>query len=62
MGDFDSDICEKCKYRITADDGVQICNNEDSEYYGCATSSRDCCKDFEERRERIFGDEWRRIR
>lgn len=50
---FDDEICGKCKFHRTADDGTWICNNEDSECFGCATEYRDCCMDFEDRHERI---------
>lgn len=45
---FDNQLCGKCKYHKIADDGVMICNNEDSGWFGCATGYRDCCADFEE--------------
>ena len=56
---FEKDICKKCKHHKLADDGVWICNNEDSECFGCATGHRDCCADFES--EGGISYEWRAV-
>lgn len=46
--DDEERICGKCIYH-RYDDGEWVCNNPDSECYGCYTEYRDSCNDFETR-------------
>ena len=41
-------ICGKCMHH-RYEDGEWICNNPDSECYGCYTEYNDECDEFEER-------------
>lgn len=50
MDDFE-EVCGKCVFH-KKEDGEWVCNNEDSECYGCCTEYRDCCKDFQDKSER----------
>lgn len=42
------ECCGNCKYHKN-DDGDWICNNPDSECYGCVTEYKDICDQQEER-------------
>ena len=43
------EICGKCIYHRKEDE-EWICNNPDSECYGCYTEYNDTCTNYEERR------------
>lgn len=46
----DDACCGNCKHH-KKDDGVWICDNEESDCYGCATNYRDYCNEHEEKGE-----------
>ena len=58
--DFDEELCGKCKHEAKDGDDF-VCNNPDSECYGCCVNYRDCCADFEGKNERRVS-EWDRLR
>lgn len=48
---FEDENCGHCLHHKN-DDGCWVCNNPDSDSYGCYTEYKDVCNDFEERRPR----------
>lgn len=50
MDVFVNDVCGYCAF-YRKDGKDYYCDNEDSECYGCSTTRRDCCADFEARKE-----------
>ena len=51
------DHCGRCKYR-TKDSGDWICNNQDSDCYGCVMDYTDVCDSFEDKTEGVRRYEW----
>lgn len=53
------DCCGHCRFH-TKDGPDWVCENEESEYYGCETEYGDCCDAYENRRREGDKIEWAR--
>ena len=57
---MDEEICGTCKFHISDGGRDWICDNEDSDCYGCSMMYRDGCEHHQERRRDVFRNKERR--